>query len=573
MKKIIKKILLISFFLFFLPIYAKADSGYYIDNYNINLNVKENHQIYITEEISVIFTEDGKHGIIREIPYLNIYYRLYNNKEKDIIEYDKIKDIKSNYNFSLSKSSKNYILKIGDGDKILETNKTYKYIISYIFDPGDDGIDLYDDLYFNLVGTGWDTYINNVSFDVTMPSKFDKNKVKITYGKMGSNKEFTNYIINNNNIKGELLYSNRPVLNKYEGMTIKIELPEGYYKNESKQDLYDYKNELVIISIILLISIFIFIIDTILFIKYGKRNKKEILVQYSLDFDSAKAGYINIPFKVDNYIISLIIWFANKNYLQIIDKGKQDFELKKLVEDIPYDGYLKDTFNSLFTNKKVGEVVTKDELHDTFCEDLPTLDFKLSKTEEIYTKWHYKLLIILIVSALILFLNFFIFRINTYYSYLTEKTIYVVCGIITFVLFAIDIIYIIFNRRRTDESEEKYALVAGFKKFLIEVEKDKIEELVNQNPNIFYDILPYAYSLGVTKEWSKKFEDLSLSAPSWYDSDSTFDTLIFTNMLLDDFKTISSSQSTSAQALNDSSFSGGGGFSGRGGGGRGGSSW
>ena len=38
------------------------------------------------------------------------------------------------------------------------------------------------------------------------------------------------------------------------------------------------------------------------------------------------------------------------------------------------------------------------------------------------------------------------------------------------------------------------------------VEKDKINELVEENPNYFYDILPYAYVLGVSDKWSKKFE-------------------------------------------------------------------
>ena len=47
--------------------------------------------------------------------------------------------------------------------------------------------------------------------------------------------------------------------------------------------------------------------------------------------------------------------------------------------------------------------------------------------------------------------------------------------------------------------------IKGFKKFLIAVEKDKLEALVDENPYYFYDILPYAYVLGITNKYIKKF--------------------------------------------------------------------
>ena len=54
-----------------------------------------------------------------------------------------------------------------------------------------------------------------------------------------------------------------------------------------------------------------------------------------------------------------------------------------------------------------------------------------------------------------------------------------------------------FNRKRTEDAEDKYARVAGFREFIKLVEKDKLERLVEDNPNIFFDVLPYAYVLGV----------------------------------------------------------------------------
>ncbi len=68
----------------------------------------------------------------------------------------------------------------------------------------------------------------------------------------------------------------------------------------------------------------------------------------------------------------------------------------------------------------------------------------------------------------------------------------------------------IFMRRRTLFGEELIGRIKGFRNYLETVEKDKLEKLVEENPNYFYDILPFAYVLNVTKKWIKKFEDIPL---------------------------------------------------------------
>ena len=49
-------------------------------------------------------------------------------------------------------------------------------------------------------------------------------------------------------------------------------------------------------------------------------------------------------------------------------------------------------------------------------------------------------------------------------------------------------------------------------------EKEKLEMLVEQDPSYFYNILPYTYVLGVSNKWIKKFEDIKMEPPEWYDS-------------------------------------------------------
>ena len=113
--------------------------------------------------------------------------------------------------------------------------------------------------------------------------------------------------------------------------------------------------------------------------------------------------------------------------------------------------------------------------------------------------------------------------------------------------------------------------IKGFKNYLETVEKDKLETLVMQDPEYFYNILPYAYVLGVSDIWINKFETISLKPPSWLDNSTTFDISsfdTFMNTTIDYIQTSISSSPTDSS--NDSS---GGGSSGDGSGGGGGSSW
>lgn len=125
--------------------------------------------------------------------------------------------------------------------------------------------------------------------------------------------------------------------------------------------------------------------------------------------------------------------------------------------------------------------------------------------------------------------------------------------------------------KRTAYGNELLGKLRGFRNFLETAEKDKLETMVMQDPTYFYNILPYTYVLGVSDKWIKKFESISLQAPSWYDSHNAFDMMTFGAFMN---STITSAQSImSSSPSSDSSSSSGGGSSGGGSGGGGGGSW
>ena len=135
--------------------------------------------------------------------------------------------------------------------------------------------------------------------------------------------------------------------------------------------------------------------------------------------------------------------------------------------------------------------------------------------------------------------------------------------------------------KRTKYGNEIFGKIKGFKRFLKTAEKDRLEAMVNDNPTYFYDILPYTYVLGISNKWIKKFETITMQAPSWYDGYDSFDVSSFGSFIN---STMSSAQSavspSSSSDFSDSSSGGssggggsGGGSSGGGSGGGGGSSW
>ena len=124
--------------------------------------------------------------------------------------------------------------------------------------------------------------------------------------------------------------------------------------------------------------------------------------------------------------------------------------------------------------------------------------------------------------------------------------------------------------KRTPYGNEILGKLKGFKNFLETAEKEKLEAMVMKEPTYFYNILPYTYVLGVSDKWIKKFESISLQAPSWYDSPNAFDMMAFGSFM---DSTMTAAQSAMSSSPSDSGGSSGGGSSGGGSGGGGGGSW
>ena len=159
---------------------------------------------------------------------------------------------------------------------------------------------------------------------------------------------------------------------------------------------------------------------------------------------------------------------------------------------------------------------------------------------------------------------------------LMQDMSYLICYIIGLLCIGVMILVIKYLPKRTKYGNEMLGKLKGFKNFLETVEKDKLESLVMDNPNYFYDILPYTYVLGISDKWIKKFESISLQAPSWYDSSNSFDISSFNRFINSTMTSAQGAMTSSPSSSSGGSSSGGssgGGSSGGGSGGGGGGSW
>lgn len=129
---------------------------------------------------------------------------------------------------------------------------------------------------------------------------------------------------------------------------------------------------------------------------------------------------------------------------------------------------------------------------------------------------------------------------------------------------------------RTEFYDEQLNSILGFRNFLRDAEKERLELLLADDPQYYYNILPYANVLGVSDIWEEKFKELTLEPPTYYRGTGM---TVFNYMVIRNLTRSIGSSLTYVPSSNSGSFSrgggghSGGGFSGGSFGGGGGGRW
>ncbi len=559
-------------------------------------------------------------GIFRKIPLKNNVERLDGTKSSNRA---KITNISVSENYKTSKENGYEVIKIGNSSQTVKGMHTYT--IKYTYDIGKDPLENADELYYNLIGYEWDTSISNITFKITMPKTFEESSLGFSSGTKGStdnSKIF--YSVDGNIISGYVIGA----LNSKEALTVRLTLPEGYFTSTSTNtDIYAI--------LIIIFSLICVLIAYILWAKYGKDDKVIETVEFypPEGYNSAEVGFLYEGTSNTPAVISLLIYLANKGYLKIeeteqkgIFKNSKGFKIVKLKE---YDGDNENEeifFKGLFKRRKTS--VTAADLYDSFYTTLHKIQNNLNSKEnknkifEASSKGKGKWLIIMIITLFILItvkpileysemgvevipfallfpgIGFTILigsligtiKIPKIFAIiwggmfggipwvafvlptLTQNIMYLIMYIVGVICIAVILLFAKIMPKRTPYGNEILGKLRGFKTFLKTAEKPQLESLVKQNPEYFYNILPYTYALGVSDVWINQFETIALRAPDWYSSTDDFNMHTFGNFMNTTMKSATSAMSSSPSS-DSSGGSSGGGSSGGGSGGGGGGSW
>ena len=253
---------------------------------------------------------------------------------------------------------------------------------------------------------------------------------------------------------------------------------------------------------------------------FHSKKTKDVVIRDNIDQTIA-----NISFLLKNDYLKIESDTINDYTDEAVKNIRKDIE-KKNKKEVTFTEIEEKVFNALFEEKD--EVVLSE--HKTFYTVFSDVaNIVRNKYDDIINDIDaHKATVI---SALWLIICIALWGI----AYCFIKDLNPALSFVYLVGYAANVISLVFTimmKRKTQLGEELTAKINGFKNYIEVARKDQIEMLVEENPNYFYDILPYAYVLDVSKKWVEKFENIPIPVK---DSGS------FDYMDIDVFDNISSS--------------------------------
>lgn len=521
------------------------DDDYYIDTYHVDIEVGEDNTFHITETLTYNFVQ-AHHGMTRVIPLWHTRNREDGSESKI---YAKVSNVKcSDPIASTERDSKNYTIQVGSADTYVHGEKTYT--LSYDYAMGKDPLRKADELYFNIVGTEWECPIANISWEIHMPKTFDAASLGYSvgnYAASGYDTDMLQSTVANQTITGS--YAGN--LDAYEGITVRCTLPEGYFIYKINYMPY------VLIALVVLLC-------AILFWFTGKEDKVIPVISFEPPegYNPLDVAFVEKEAVSNTDMAALLIYLANKGYLRIEqNKGKDSFSMTKIKD---YDGdnniealYMKGLF------KRGNTTSTKSLAKESFYEDVDKCvrkENKKMKEKQIFFPTAVPKFLYFIGICVVAVVFFNAFAPKTWFTY-------VACGIAVIIL----ALFMFFGSKRTKAGNQVYGQILGFKEFIKKAELDRLKMLVEENPSYYYDIMPYAYVLGLSDQWIENFETMHMPEPDWYSGRDPFGDAVFYSMVRS-ANACATAPEASSGGSSGGGFSGGG-FSGGGSGGGGGGAW
>lgn len=482
-------------------------SEFEIVNYDVVMDVDKNNRIDVIENIVVNLPGNNFNGIYKSIPKWLKYYNSdgKENKKKIVITNLRAEGEK----FVLSETSDSIGIRIGS-TRTTANPGLHTYKIMYRYNMGKDNNKDFDELVFNVFDNYDNTKIDNMSVTINMPNNIDENSINFfkENEKINSNISYT--------VNGNTLVARLSSYQLDDSVTLNMKLPDGYFVGGISN--YGFICFIICIALVVL-SIYSFCSWS----KYGKDfNKYSQTVEFypPEDLDAAQVGFIYGEKSITKLTTALIIGLASKGYISIEEISKNKYKIVKtgnnnskkmsITEQIVYQELFKDGNNEniISENPSFASVFAK---VNTCLENV--MDKKINDIESRNKMYlTFTLLFIGIVAW-----------IGSYLYIRDLNPAYNIVYTLSFAAIFISGFFAIITNRKTSYGEMISSKVLGFRNYLNTAEKNQLEKLVEDDPNYFYNILPYTYVLNISKKWintfgKKNMPNIDLSALEYYEN-------------------------------------------------------
>lgn len=533
-----KNLIVIFAFLFWILGFCSADRAWYtIDNYQADFELTSGGLLKVHENIEVNFDE-YRHGIYRDIPF--VY------PKSDYLLKTPLSNVSvENYQFSTSENGNDFRIKIWSPDFEVIGKQTYP--ISYEVRGSVREFTGYQELYWNMLGTNWNTEIKSFNFSVTLPSDLvlePETEYYAVWGDGGSKDRLKLEKI------GNKIQNLEPLsLKSHQAVTIAVKFPEHYVpveefkevvqpyttQSHSHEKLEDWwfreedRKEKAIAYTLLMIPILMVLVFLYFPLKYvfwilcrmffllfvRKRQEIRDIIYYTppkeLSVAEVAALYARCPtydsiFSTfySRYVRGLIVFWKNK-WSQC-----PDFQRKKdvVMSGIGFEAML---WNIMFDRNTYSSFsIKKFQTRNISLKWIANSAF--DKTKKFYTLRSLRVQGGISIkskssgSVPVIAFGIFIFSWLSIFMLLfmnKEQVILFFIGSVLFVLF-LGIISSFDVIEYTPEGLELYEQVLGFRKYLKTVEEPKLKKLLEEDPHYFDKMLPYAVAFWMGTEWIDK---------------------------------------------------------------------
>lgn len=464
----------------------------------------------------------------------------------------------------------------GSADRRVESG-IHEYEFVYLTNRQLGYFDEYDELYFNVVGTGWTFPIDRVSVRVILPFELQPQELASDtfLGAYGSTRPApASWDVT---ASGLTLHSEQ-TLAPGEGLTVSLRWPKGRIPEPAATQraqwfFQDNGGALVLLLALALVCVWY----AWAWGKVGRDPEKGVIIPRYRPPESlspAACRYVrSMAFGKEAFTAALIS-LAVKGRLTIEEQSRKEFTLERLPD--PPDGAALSAGERAVLKALLPVPGTRIEMdnenHETFQAARSALKKALKKE---YLGRMFHLNRVYLLPALLITIGAAVGALFLY----AAPLVWIAYAVLSFGLHAA---FLYLMRAPTPAGRGIMDEIEGFRMYLGTAEQDRLDRMRSPEltPEVFEAFLPYAYALGVENDWCNRFaREMPREAradggyhPAWYSG--RMHGLGAVHHLGSSFSsTFSGAIASASTPPGSSSGGGGGGFSGGGGGGGGGGGW